>query len=118
MEILADLRSEVEAQGYTGHADTSGKGMTPMHDLLRALRNLPATDIRRQTLHNLLAVEITEVTSTQVRVDRLYKLVQLAELYDELLGVMTIAELEKLWYDTARGKCHTTLIRTYLIALL
>ena len=66
----------------------------------------------------LLSVQISEATSTQVHVSRLYELVWPVDLYDELLGVMTIAKLEKLWYKTARGKGHTSLVRTYMIEQL
>ncbi|KAI9750783.1 MAG: hypothetical protein M1815_001594 [Lichina confinis] len=66
----------------------------------------------------LLSVQITESTSTQLRISRLYKLVRLAELYEELLGAMTIAEMEKLGYKTERGRDHTSLVQTYLIEQL
>ncbi|KAI9757087.1 MAG: hypothetical protein M1815_002201 [Lichina confinis] len=63
----------------------------------------------------LVSVQVNESTSTQLRVERLYDLVRLVELYNTQLGAMTVGELKSHGYKASRGKGHVSLVRSYLI---
>ncbi|KAI9748022.1 MAG: hypothetical protein M1815_003689 [Lichina confinis] len=118
MAILTDLRASFEihkhfAPGVVPDATTANTCVLP-----NSIKHLPADDVRCMIFQKIVLVETMETGVTRARYEKIFALTELSNLYNKLTNAMSKAELERLGYESGRGRGHQTLVKGFLIDLI